>query len=666
MGFVRKPKVSASPSSDELEVKRDIEADLSAMDELGEQNKKSRFSFGKKKNHDSSKVRDFTSYPLLHNIKPREFYAFHSDYYQVDNRWCTILSFFHKEGSPQGWPAFWGVNRIPTGLSSDVQIMLIDQVRRMTDRWIDEHLTISENVTNVNSREQQGHGSNSNKLAANQRDKDLMEISRELQGGASYLHVNFRLLISAPGLQELDEVVQHIERQYTDRFATMSAAPYYGDQKRELSTLFWPHDKRLGRGFYFTSTEFAGQYCLVTHGVEDPEGEYVGSMHGDVNNAAVLFNTNGYKRSVVIADEGYDKDTNRSHISALWGSKLSQACMLDGGRVVHLILDGTDLDLLGPKFKNLTYKIDLNHGDVNMFEMFGDRKDQLSIFSAQMQKLILMAEQAYPCTDNDRAIIRGSLEELATKFYVDNRMWYADAKRNQDKLRVVGIPHEQVPLLEMFCAYADSEYNNICKQTARDDERVHALSVLSLVFKNLLSTNGDLFNTLTTSVIDGAETGQRVIYDFSKLLQRGSGIAMAQLVNIIGFAVGNIGEGDTLIIHGVDKIDDGIKHYLTVQLDRLFDAGGRVAFLYNNIDAMLGDNKFCGYDKADYKIFGSMTAAHIDAYQDAVGQDVPGDLKKLIVNCGPEYSYIQRGFDNIVFERRLILNRPGEEGVDML
>lgn len=668
MAFGKKKKQLAGPSSDELGLQEDIASERSeekaAMDELDSGVKQKPSLFGRR--NKASKPKDFTRYPMLSNIKPREFYWFHSDYYQVDDRWCTVMSFFYKDGATQGWPAFWGVNRIPTGLSSDVQIMLIDNVRVMTDRWVQEHMNVSENVSKTNSREQAGYGSNTTKLVANRREQDLQDIAREIAAGATYLHLQFRLLISAPGLQELDEVVQHIGRQYTDRFGTLSVAPYYGEQKRELSTILCPGSYKMGRGFYMTSTEFAGAYSLVTHGVEDEKGEYVGAMHGDVNNAAVLFNTNGYKRSVVVADEGYDKDTNRSHISALWGSKLSQACMLDGGRVVHLILDNTDLDLLGPKFERLTYKIDLNHGDVNMFEMFGDRKDQLAIFSSQMQKLILMAEQAYECTDSDRAIIRGSLEELATKFYVHHRMWYPNAKMNEDKLRVVGIPHDQVPKLETFCTYADSEYNNITKQIARDDERVHALSVLATTFKNLLSTNGDLFNTTTTSVIDGAETGQRVVYDFSRLLRRGDGVAMAQLVNIIGFAVGNIGEGDTLIIHGVEKIKEGIKPYLLTQLEHLYDVGGRVVFLYNNIDAMLADNAFCGYDKADYKIFGSMTVSHIDAYQDAVGQDVPSDLKKLIVNCGPEYNYIQRGFDNIVFERKLILNRPGEEGVDCL
>ena len=216
-------------------------------------------------------------------------------------------------------------------------------------------------------------------------------------------------------------------------------------------------------------------------------------------------------------------------------------------RSVHLILDGTDLDLLGPKFANLTYKLDLNRGDVNMFEMFGERADQLSIFPSQMQKLILMAEQAYETTEQDRSIIRGSLEELATKFYIDNRMWYANAANNLDKLRVVGIPHDQVPKLEMFCSYLDMAYKAMVNKSARDDEKLHALSVLAITFKNLLSNNGDLFNTITNPAVDGAATGRRVIYDFSRLMQRGTGIAMAQLVNIIAFATNSLRLGDTEI-----------------------------------------------------------------------------------------------------------------------
>lgn len=604
----------------------------------------------------------FESYPYLAALKPREKYVFHSDYFQVDNRFCSIMSFFHVDGSADNFGAFWGVNRIPAGLGQDIEIVLFEQTRKMTEGWIESHQRVSEGVTETNRNEQENAGTGQGKIKSNRRVNDMMDIAKELQDGAAYLHVHFRLMVIAPTLEKLDTAISKIARTYIDRFATLSAAPYYGEQRRELSRLFYNNAHKEGSGFYMTSTEYAGEYALVTHGLEDPEGEYVGQMVGDVNNAAVLFNTNGYKRTVVIADESYDASySERVHATALWGSKLSQACMLSNHRCVHLILDGTDMDLIGPKFKNLTYKLDLNKGDVNMFEMFGDRADQLSIFPSQMQKLILMAEQAYEPTDSDRSIIRGSLEEIATKFYIDNRMWYANAAENLDKLRIVGIPHNQVPKLEMFCSYLDMAYKALVNKTARDDERLHALSVLSITFKNLLSNNGDLFNTITSPAVDGATTGRRVIYDFSRLMQRGIGIAMAQLVNIIAFATNSLRMGDTVFIHGADKIDDGVKRYIDIQFERLFDLGGRVVYLYNSMDRMLSDTKFCRYDRSDYMIFGNMTEPQAENYQKSVGQEIPADLVRLITNKSEAISYIRRGFDNIVFTRDLTLCAPGED-----
>ncbi len=622
--------------------------------------KPSKSPFGRKKEKPTA---TFDQYPFLKAIKPREKYVFHSDYFQVDGRYATIMSFFHNDGAADNFGAFWGVNKIPTGLDKSVQIILFEQVRKMTESWIADHQSSAEDLAERDEHEQNKSGSLTQKAAANRKQTDLVDIAHEIQNGAAYLHVHFRLMVSAPSLEELDRAVDKIARQYIDRFATLSAAPYFGEQRRELANLFAKNDRKEGKGFWFTSEEYAGAYSLVTHGVEDPGGEYVGYMMGDVNNAAVLFDVNRYRHRVVVVDEGYDAKADRSHTTALWGSKLSQACLLSNGRCVHLILDGTDLDKLGPKLKGLTYKLDLNHGDVNMFEMFGSRRDQLAIFPSQIQKLILMAEQAYNSTDNDRAIIRGSLEEIATRFYIDQRMWYENAKANQDKLRIVGIPHSEVPKLEMFCTYLDMEYKAMVNKAARDPEKLHALNILAVTFRNLLSNNGDLFNTITSDRIDGATTGRRVIYDFSRLMQRGEGIAMAQLVNVIGFAVSNMGEGDTVFIHGAEKIDDGVKKYVGSQLDKLFDAGGRVVFLYNSMDGMLEDRAFCMYDKADYTIFGTMTETQVAAYQEAVAQEIPNDLVNLVTSRSDETSYIRRGFDNIVFHRELILNRPGERQV---
>lgn len=611
----------------------------------------------KKKKQEKAVVRKgtFASYPILSDVKPREKYVFHSDYFIVDDKFATIMSFFRPEGASVDFGPFWGVNKIPSGLGPGVDVILFDQIRRQTEGWLREHQNRAETVSRLSENETTKVGNNSSKAKASKKALDLETIAEELNDGASYLNVHSRILVKAPSLRALDDAVQWLERLYIDRFAILSTSPYIGEQRRELSTLFSKIDKKVGRGFYYTSTEYAGSHFIVTHGLDDPTGEYVGDMTGDVNTSAILFDANKYRHHCVVSDDNYDDSLGRVHVSDLWGSKISQSCLLNNHRVAHLILDGMDLNKVGPPLKNLTFKIDMNHGDVNMFEMFGERRDQLAIFPAQMQKLILMGEQAYETTESDRSVIRGSLEEIATQFYIGQRMWYENAAANISKLRVVGIPHVEVPKLEVFVSYLDTAYKAMTNRLARDDEKLHALSILQTTFRNMLSNNGDLFNTTTNPVIDDAKSGRRVVYDFSQLMMRGTGIAMAQLVNVVGFAVGNLGKGDTLIIHGTELIDNGVKPYLDSQFSRLFDKGGRVVYCYNHTDKMLKDKEFCQFDTADYTIFGSLTDTLVTEYQKALGQEIPADLVRLITTKSESMSYIRRGFDNVVFRRHLQL-----------
>ncbi len=73
----------------------------------------------------------------------------------------------------------------------------------------------------------------------------------------------------------------------------------------------------------------------------------------------------------------------------------------------------------------------------------------------------------------------------------------------------------------------------------------------------------------------------------------------------------SLDKGDVLIIHGAKYIDDGVREYVTTQLDRLHRAGARVVWLYDDYDAMFDDVDFNHFDRADYTIFGTMSAAQI-------------------------------------------------------
>lgn len=598
----------------------------------------------------------FEIYPHLLALKPKEKYVFRSDYIEVDGNYVAcVMGFFHDEASRDDFGAFWGINRIPNGLDDDVTVVVLEQVRRMGEKWIDDHVKTVEKLDKLEEGEQAQSGTMSSKRKAAKVADDMEIIAGELQDGASYLHVHNRLLIKAPNLETLDASIEKIGRLFIDRFGTLTVAAYPGEQRQELSKLFSKNEKKRGSGFHFTSTEFAGSHSLVTNGLNDATGEYVGYMVGDVNSSAVLFDANQYKHHIVVADAAMNDFLERSYVADMWGSKISQSAMLNNGKTVHLVLNGANLDKLGPEFNGLTSRVDMAKGDVNMFELFGEREDELGIFSAHMQKLVLMAEQAYEPTDNDRSIIRNELEKTATRFYVDQGMWALNAKNNRDRLRIVDIPHEQVPRLQLFVTYLDTQYKALANGSTSDQGMIQAYSILSSVFQNLLNNNGDLFNTHTNEAIDGVRDSRRVIYDFSRLIRRGKGIAMAQLVNIVSFAVGNLGLNDTLVIHGAEHIEKAVKPYIENQLEHLYSRGGRVAYLYNDIDKMLADAEFNRFDAADYTILGPMRDATVAVYQKQLHQDIPPDLEGLVTHRGENLSYLRRGVTNVVFHMELSL-----------
>ncbi|WP_211221895.1 hypothetical protein [Granulicoccus phenolivorans] len=608
------------------------------------------------------------AYPHLLAIKPREGLAFRSDYYAVDGSVACILAYVHDDAARDGFGAFWGLDRIPDGLDESVTAIVLEQVHRRDDKWVDSYTRQAEKLDRLDASEADEAGTTSTRRKAAKISGDLESTIGELQDGASYLSVHNRLLLKAPTLEILEDSVDRVTRLYIDRFGTLKVAPYAGEQRQELTALFRPNATKRGKGFHFTSTEFAGSYSLVTNGLNDPAGEYVGFCVGDVNTSAVLLDANRYDHHVVIADATLSSHLDRQRVSAMWCSKLAQACLLNNGRVVHLILDGADLDRLGPTFSGLTARVDLNSGDVNLFEMFGEPAEELSVFATQVEKLKLMFEQLYESSDGAvSSIIRSALEGVATDFYVEQGMWQHNAQEHRHRLRVVGIPHEQVPRLQLFVSYLETAYRTEVNAAKSDPDQIRALNVLRGIAAAMLSTNGDLFNNHTAGTIDTVRDARRVIYDFSRLQRRGggttgSGVAMAQLVNIVGFAVGRLGPGDSVIIHGTEHVDDRVKPYLRTQFERLHERGGRVVYGYNDVDRMLADSEFNLFDAADFTLLGPLRERTVAEYQKQLHQRIPPDLERLITTRDANLTYLRRGVSNVVFHTDLALGvNPARE-----
>lgn len=622
---------------------------------LGNLVKKNKRKEKEAKQKEKQDQRTIRQHPLFRSIKPKQKYEFRSDYFEIDGAFATILTIMHHQDSDDNLGYFWGINLIPRNIDASVSIRKMEHVSRMSESWIESHQGRAEGLLNNQANETNRDGSLTARQRLNKREQGLLDIANDLMNGSSYLRVAMRLFVKAPTLEMLDDAINKINRQYKDRFDTVFAAPYVGEQKRELSTLLGKIDDKMGRNFMFTSAEFAGSYSLVTRGIEDPRGEYIGQMEGDVNNSAVLMDIDKYDSHVVIAGNARAQslsnwDFKDARGVDVWGAKLGMNALLRNKRVVHLVLNRANINDIGIDLSDITSNVNMNQGDINPFELFGNREDELQIFPAHLEKVALMVEQLSPYeNDHQGAIIKGKLKEVLNDFYVDSRLWARNAQKNRDALRIVGIPHDEVPQLPLFTAYLDMQYTAQIKATSKDPDVVKAYSFLRTVFQDMMDTNGDLFNTTTSTIIDQAAVSNRVIYDFSSLLKRGRGLMMAQFVNALGFAVGSLGEGDLVVLHGAEHLTEGIKQYVRDKFDELNDNGVRAAFIYTSIDKMIDDVAFNQFTHADYTLLGGMGKTTIRAYEQAIGHEVPVSLKTLLDHRERYRYYLRRGFDNIVF-----------------
>ena len=617
-------------------------------------------------------------YKHLMELKPRERYIFRSDYFMVDDDYACVLGFFHEDAATDNFPPFWGINRMPTGLRQskghdksveeepEVTAILLEQVDRKTEKWVSDNLKNMDKLDKLESREQSEGGTMSTQRRAAKVSDDMRWVVSEIQSGAAYLQVHQRLLVRTASLEMLDTVLERIRRRYIDSLPTVHVAPYHGEQRQELSTLTdWNRNKR-GEGFHFTSVEYAGAYSLVTNGLNDATGEYVGYMTGDVNNSAILFDVDAWEKRVVCAHSGKTSRPWRMRLSDMWASKISQAALINGRRVIHLVLNDANLDKLGPKFESITSRVDLNSGEVNMFEVFGDVEDELSLYSIHSLKIMLMTQLIHGEENPEIAeLIQNRMSGILNEFYTDLGMWTPNAKENRDDIRLVGLDHTEVPVLHVFATYLEQYYDRTLAAKKTDEAMLNAYRRLADLYMHLLEFHGDLFDNHTSDSIDSIHDSRRVIYDFSTLARRGEGVALAQLVNIVGFAVESLSEGDTVIIHGAQRIQDRrVQKYMKEQFKYLEDRGGRVAYVYDEIEPMLAAYEFNGFVTADWTVLGSMEINTVGAYQEIMGQAIPQDLANRITIRLDGQTYLRRGMTNVTFQTDVALGINPKRGAD--
>lgn len=621
---------------------------------------------------------------LTPNPKTYKGYRLHEDYIEIvgkDPANSSIIApvFIFIKSNKADLSNQWGVDFIRdlvtdtikhSGSSHELNVVFIENVKRLSQSWIKKHQSDTDRYTS------KGGSDHRQKAAASTQQSDLDTIAFELNAGGSYLGVGFKYVVSASSLDKLDDFLESLQRRLELRIPGTIITLANGNIEHEMSTLFNDPMNEPGKKLLFTSQEFAGSYNLVTNGVEDPNGFYAGEQIGDISNAAVIWDMTSFSHHAVIATNNKfarKRDFHRGHIpeeyerwsgTDLWINTLIMQLVkeqpIDGPKrhVFTLALDPIHLD---DHLTTTTATIDLSRGHLNPFEMFGDTKDELSIFPANLQKwnqiTRQLATQTYQVEGEttQSAINMTELTDLNSTledFYIDNHMWVKNPKENRDKIRIVGIPSDEVPTLSTFLAYLISEYRSASDAVNGDPRKADEYNKLYSLYKQLDVSNGDLFNTFTDPMFTSLGIKPHTLFNYSGLSQRKGNILLVQLLNSFSAIANQTHDGDTIIIHGAQRITSLTQQYIQDVIKDLQRKGVRVVFSYTSPSDMLEQLDFNHMADADWTLTGRLTPDQCAAYNDALGnqRQMTSMIKRNIQANNDACYYLRRSNDNVIFE----------------
>lgn len=611
-------------------------------------------------------------------------YRLHEDYVEVvgrnpDNTCVIAPVFVFIKSNKADLNNQWGVSFIRdlvndtvknSGDSHNLNVVFIENIKNLPKDWIKKNQTDTDRYTSKigNDHRQQA--------AASTQQEDLMQIATELNAGGSYLAVGFKYVVTASSVDKLDDFLDSLQRRLELRIPGTIITLANGNIDHEMSTLFNDPMKEPGKKLMFTSQEFAGSYNLVTNGIEDMHGFYAGEQVGDISNAAVIWDMSAFSRYAVIAVNNKfarKRDFYRGSIPEdyrnwtgidLWVNTLIMQLVKEqpvSGPQHHVFTLALDPIQLDDHLTTTTSVIDLSKGHLNPFEMFGDTKDELSIFPANLEKWNQMTRQLAVQTyhvegETSRSIVDMNeltdLNSTLENFYIDNHMWVKNPKENRDKIRIVGIPSSEVPTLSTFIAYLVSEYATASDPETGDPRKAAEYNTLLSLYRQLDLSNGDLFNTRTDPMFSSLGIMPHTLFNYSGLSQRKGNILLVQLLNSFSAIANQTHTGDTIIIHGAQRITSLTQQYITSIIEDLERKGVRVVYSYTSPTDMLKQVEFNHMPDADWTLTGHLTPDQCAAYNKALGnqRQMTEMIAKNIQSSNEACYYLRRNNDNVIFE----------------
>lgn len=639
-------------------------------------NLKSVFEKNKKIQDTGSQIK----HTFYNKLLPKSGIEFFSDYFRIGSRYYTILCMTVDDGAMHDLSPFWRYNLIPNihelndeganGISG-ISAELIEGYANRTKEWVE---SAKDRASWINKREV-GDGLEGGASHA----ADLSVILNDLviDGYADFC---VKVLMSANSLSDLDIGVKRYQQAITNKIdlAGVHFIRHNGQQMDDYATILSSPSNMVSNptvDLMATSSEYAGGYNLITQGITDIAGDYLGSTVGDINPTGMMFDMDNYDKLVIVAHnadahmyqcgpENFDRGTTSS---TLVGVRIAQSALVNNHRVVHFVLNAAKPQNIGEDLSDITTVVPLDYGAINPFEVFGTVETELSDYTSHKEKLKLMIHQISASAKGIKneltsTDLNSTLSDIVEDFYKDKGMMVDNAKDNRDQVKVIGLKHGSYPTLKSFSVYLAQAYSAANRRN--DIEKARSINRVAAAFKVMSVDNADLFDVVTTSAIDKTQNSSQIVYSFSKLLNRDSsrGVMMSQFINALHYATLSLSEGDVVMIHGTDLLTDLVKDYIDSVFELLKSRGIRVVLLYDNLEKCLRDTEFNHFRDADYKLLGGFNQALVDDYTDITHTELPNNVGATLVKfANGEYGniiyYLSRKMDSVLFALSMMLGK---------
>ena len=557
-------------------------------------------------------------------------------------KYVSVFEFSAPIGASHDFDEMWGIACIPKDYRTmGVDITLVDSTGLYSDIWVAKHRDAAEAAVTINQNTQSEDGTITEYEKAMNAVNDVASTANELIAGAVYMDTVHYLIMSSDSLENIKQVktllVQDIGR--TLGAVDINQLPMiqmYAMQSIARGGLTGLPKARAAH-WSMSSMMYGGYYNYLSKSILDKSGEYLGNRFNDLSTAPVIFDFDLFTGGAVIVDSSlYQHGEKNIKMSDYLAARLETNCLCEQHRIVHINI--TDSPLLSSEvYKDISTIINENNR-INPFEIFGTKETELADFSSHIEKMKLFFKQLVGDDPEMLAIMSGNLGGLLTEFYIDQGMWSADAKNNRDRLRVIGIPHEQTPQLRDFIPYLEERYKAATSARSADSKQISALNLLRLTFSNLLDVNGDIFDTITSDVFDSHSSSHLITFDLARLKQRSTNVAMAQLVNVLNTACSNVREGDILMIHGAENMPEDVFNFVYEKLLDLNSRQARYVLVYNR----LCDTALQAIPKSDYTIFGKLTAQDIMSVEESLDTQFQTVLRESLPSLRANQIFIKR------------------------